>query len=85
MIYDPSPYYKRRNPLNQKMKLIYGGCDDLIGSYKPALNRTRRLVRSFSSIGLARRNFETKNEHDPKISNNPKKILIETKEKEDLY
>ena len=74
MLYDPSPYYQRKNPLNQKMDLIYGGCDDLIGSYKPALNRNRRLVRSVSSIGLARRNFETKNDHDPKISCNAKEM-----------
>lgn len=74
MLYDPSPYYKRKNPLNQKMDLIYGGCDDLIGSYKPALNRNRRLMRSVSSIGLARRNFETKNDHDPKISCNAKEM-----------
>ena len=57
VIYDPSPYFTIKTPLNQKMDLIYGGCDDLIGSYKPAINRNNRLVRSASSIGFARRNF----------------------------
>ena len=74
VIYDPSPYFTIKTPLNQKMDLIYGGCDDLIGSYKPAINRNKRLVRSASSIGFARRNFQTNNEYDPKISDNPKEM-----------
>ena len=74
VIYDPSPYFTIKTPLNQKMDLIYGGCDDLIGSYKPAINRNNRLVRSASSIGFARRNFQTNNEYDPKISDNPKEM-----------
>ena len=73
-IYDPSPYFEDKNPLKQKMNLIYGGCDDLIGNYKPAINRTKRMQRSSSSIGFARRNFETKNECDPKLVDNPKKM-----------
>ena len=74
VIYDPSPYFTIKTPLNQKMDLIYGGCDDLIGSYKPAINRNNRLVRSASSIGFARRNFQTNNEYDPKIRDNPKEM-----------
>ena len=74
VIYDPSPYLKDKSPLNQKMNNIYGGCDDLIGENKPAINRNNKLVRSSSSIGLARRDFETKNEYDPKIINNPKEM-----------
>ena len=74
VIYDPSPYFTIKTPLNQKMDLIYGGCDDLIGSYKPAINRNNRLVRSASGIGFARRNFQTNNEYDPKISDNPKEM-----------
>ena len=72
--YDPSPYLKDKNPLKQKMDVLYGGCDDLIGMYKPAINRNKKLIRSFSSIGFARRDFETKNEYDPKIRNNPKEM-----------
>jgi len=55
MLYDPSPYYKSKNPLNQKMNLIYGGCEDLIGSYKPALNRRseeRRVAKSMKYFNL---------------------------------
>ena len=74
MIYDPSPYFEFKNPLTRKMDLIYGGCDDLIGSSKPAIKRNNKLVRSSSSIGFARRNFETRNEYDPKIRNNPKEM-----------
>ena len=74
MLYDPSPYFKYKNPLSQKMDVIYGGCDDLIGNSKPAIKRTNKLVRSSSSIGFARRNFETKNEYDPKIRDNPKEM-----------
>ena len=74
MIYDPSPYFDIKNPLKQKMDLVYGGCDDLIGNSKPAINRNNKLGRSVSSIGFARRDFETKNEYDPKIRNNPKEM-----------
>ena len=56
------------------MDIIYGGCDDLIGNSKPAINRNNKLVRSSSSIGFARRDFETRNEYDPKIRNNPKEM-----------
>ncbi len=73
-IYDPSPYLIDKDPLKQKMNLIYGGSDDLIGDYKPAISRTKRIERSSSSIGFARRNFETKNEFDPKLVNTPKKM-----------
>lgn len=74
MVYDPSPYFKDKNPLKQKMDLIYGGSDDLIGNYKPAINRNKRLIRSASSIGFARRNFETRNERDPKIVSDSKEM-----------
>ena len=74
VIYDPSPYLEDKNPLKQKMDNIYGGCDDLIGEGKPAINRNNKLVRSSSSIGFAKRDFETKNEYDPKIINNPKEM-----------
>ena len=74
MIYDPSPYFDIKNPLKQKMDLVYGGCDDLIGNSKPAINRNNKLGRSVSSIGFARRDFETKNEYDPKIRDNPKEM-----------
>ena len=74
MLYDPSPYLEIKNPLKQKMDIIYGGCDDLIGNSKPAINRNNKLVRSSSSIGFARRDFETRNEYDPKIRNNPKEM-----------
>jgi hypothetical protein len=74
VIYDPSPYYKELDPLTRKMDLIYGGCDDLIWDHKPAINRNKGLVRSASSIGFCRRDFETRNEYDPKIRNDPKKM-----------
>ena len=75
-LFDPSPYLEFKSPLNRKMDLLYGGCDDLIGDYKPAINRNKnnKLVRSVSSIGFARRDFETRNEYDPKIINNPKEM-----------
>ena len=69
---------KKINPnyLTLPHNLLYGGCDDLIGDYKPAINRNKnnKLVRSVSSIGFARRDFETRNEYDPKIINNPKEM-----------
>ena len=74
VIYDPKPYFADQNPLKQKLDLIYGGCDNLIGNYKPALNRSKRLNHSASSIGYAHRSFETRNEHDPNITNNAKKM-----------
>ena len=75
-LFDPSPYLEFKSPLNRKMDLLYGGIDNLIGDYKPALNRNKsnKLVRSVSSIGFARRDFETRNEYDPKIRNNPKEM-----------
>ena len=73
-LFDPSPYLEFKSPLKQKMNNLYGGCDDLIGENKPAINRNNKLVRSTSSIGFARRDFETKNEYDPKIINNPKEM-----------
>jgi hypothetical protein len=51
-IYDPSPYFKDKNPLKQKMNLIYGGCDDLIGNYKPAINRTKKNATFFFEYWL---------------------------------
>ena len=74
LLYDPSPYYENKNPLKQKMNLIYGGSDNIIGNYKPAINRNNKMIRSSSSIGFAKRNFETRNEYDPKIINNPKEM-----------
>ena len=74
MIYDPSPYFEDKTPLKQKMDLIYGGSEDLIGNYKPAINRNKRLIRSASSIGFARRNFETRNEREPKIVSDSKEM-----------
>ena len=74
MLYDPTPYFEIKNPLNRKMDLIYGGCDDIIGDSKPAIKRNNKLVRSSSSIGFARRNFETRNECEPKIRNNAKEM-----------
>ena len=74
MAYDPSPYLENKHPLKRKMDLIYGGCDDLIGDYKPAINRNKKIERSVSSIGFARRDFQTNNEWDPKILNNPKEM-----------
>ena len=72
--YDPSPFLKSKSPLNKKMDNLYGGQENLIGDYKPAINRNTKLVRSASSIGFARRDFETRNEYDPKIRNNPKEM-----------
>ncbi len=46
MVYDPTPYLEDKNPLKRKMDSIYGGCDDLIGDFKPAINRNKKLVRS---------------------------------------
>ena len=79
VIYDPSPYFKEKSPLKRKMDFIYGGCEDLIYNYKPAIYRNKKIVRSASatSIGFCRRDFETRNEYvlyDPKIRDDPKKM-----------
>ena len=73
-LYDPTPYYKQKSPLIKKIDIIYGGSDNLIGSYKPSLIRRKILNHSISSIGMAHRDFETRNKYNPKIANNPKKM-----------
>ena len=64
-LFDPSLCLEFKSLLNRKMDLLYGGIDNLIGDYNPAININKsnnQLVRSASSIGFARRDLETRNE-----------------------
>ena len=70
----PADYFKRENPLKIKMDVIYGGCDDIIGNYKPIINRQNKIEHSSSSIGYVKKEFETNNDRDDKIVNDPKKM-----------
>ena len=70
----PLNYLKQENPLKIKMDYIYGGSDDLIGNFKPAINLQNKLVHSSSSIGYIKKEFETNNDRNENIVNDPKKM-----------
>ena len=75
-IYQPSAdYLKEKNPLKQKMDIIYGGTENIIGDYDPIINKkNNKFERSKSSIGYLKKEFETNNKYDNKIINDPKKM-----------
>ena len=66
--------YETQNPLNKKMEMIYGGNDNIIGEYKSNVNINKNIQNSFSSLGYIKREFETNNDRDNKIVNDPKKM-----------
>lgn len=70
----PISYLEPKNPLNKKMDIIYGGTENIIGNYKPIIHRNNNLLRSSSSIGYIKKDFETNNDYDRKIINDPKKM-----------
>ena len=74
VISEPPLYYEAQNPLNKKMEIIYGGNDNIIGDYKSKINLKKNTKNSTSSLGCLRREFETNNERDNKIVNDPKKM-----------
>ena len=71
--YEPLKYLKQENPLNIKMNFLYGGSEYIIGNYKPKINLKNKLEHSYSSIGYIKKEFETNNNRDDKIINDPKK------------
>ena len=54
--------------------MIYGGNDNVIGEYKSIVNLRKNIQKSTSSFGFIRREFETNNDRDNKIVNDPKKM-----------
>ena len=66
--------YETQNPLNKKMEMIYGGNDNIIGEYKSNVNINKNIQNSTSSLGYIKREFETNNDRDNKIVNDPKKM-----------
>ena len=66
--------YEAQNPLNKKMEMIYGGNDNIIGEYKSNVNINKNIQNSTSSLGYIKREFETNNDRDNKIVNDPKKM-----------
>ena len=70
----PSNYLKQENPLKIKMDYIYGSSEGLIGDYKPVFNLKNKLENSSSSIGYIKKEFETNNDRNEKIVNDPKKM-----------
>jgi len=71
-LYDPSLYYVEKSPMKQKMDIIYGGNENIIGNSRPP--RVGGMVRSSSCMGYLRKDFETKNDHNQEIVNDPKKM-----------
>ena len=74
VISEPPISYEQQNPLNKKMEIIYGGDDNIIGDYKSKINLKKNTKNSTSSLGYLRREFETNNDRDNKIVNDPKKM-----------
>ena len=66
--------HETQNPLNKKMEMIYGGNDNIIGEYKSNVNINKNIQNSTSSLGYIKREFETNNDRDNKIVNDPKKM-----------
>ena len=66
--------YEQQNPLNKKMEMIYGGNDNIIGDYKSNINLNKNIQNSTSSLGYIKREFETNNDRDNKIVNDPIKM-----------
>ena len=66
--------YEQKNPLKQKMDIIYKSSENIIGNYKPVINQRNKLDHSNTSIGYLKREFETNNDYDKKKINDPKKM-----------
>ena len=66
--------YEQQNPLKKKMEMVYGGNDNIIGDYKSNVNLNKNIQNSNSSLGYIKREFETNNDRDNKIVNDPKKM-----------
>ena len=74
-LYEPViNYFEQKNPTQQKMDIIYKSSENIIGNYKPVINRRNKLDHSNTSIGYLKREFETNNNYDKKIINDPKKM-----------
>ena len=71
---EPLKNLKQQNPFKIKMNILYGGSEDIIGNYKPKINLENNIEYSHSSIGYIKKEFETNNDKDDKIINDPKKM-----------
>ena len=74
VIKEPPINFGEQNPLNKKMEIIYGGNENIIGDYKPLINLRKNMIRSKSCLGYLKKEFETNNDHDNNIINDPKKM-----------
>ena len=74
VIKEPPINFGEQNPLNKKMEIIYGGNENIIGDYKPLINLKKNMIRSKSCLGFLKKEFETNNDHDNNIINDPKKM-----------
>jgi len=74
VIKEPPINFGEQNPLNKKMEIIYGGNENIIGDSKPLMNLKKNMIRSKSCLGFLKKEFETNNDHDNNIINDPKKM-----------
>ena len=74
VIKEPPINFGEQNPLNKKMEIIYGGNENIIGDSKPLINLKKNMIRSKSCLGFLKKEFETNNDHDNNIVNDPKKM-----------
>ena len=74
VIKEPPINFGEQNPLNKKMEIIYGGNENIIGDSKPLINLKKNMIRSKSCFGFLKKEFETNNDHDNNIINDPKKM-----------
>ena len=74
VIKEPPINFGEQNPLNKKMEIIYGGNENIIGDSKPLMNLKKNMIRSKSCLGFLKKEFETNNDHDNNIINEPKKM-----------
>ena len=74
VIKEPPINFGEQNPLNKKMEIIYGGNENIIGDSKPLINLKKNKIRSKSCLGFLKKEFETNNDHDNNIINDPKKM-----------
>ena len=74
VIKEPPINFGEQNPLSKKMEIIYGGNENIIGDSKPLINLKKNMIRSKSCLGFLKKEFETNNDHDNNIINDPKKM-----------
>ena len=75
VIYKPTnDYLKQETPLQTKMDFIYRSSEGIIGNPKSIINHKNKIDCPSSSIGYLKREFETINDRDTKIINDPKKM-----------